>query len=318
MKFLRLQRCLTAFFICISLSCFICGGCTNKATLPHSSSSIENSSFSTDLPSSFSSSNGNAPLEEPIVQESANDSEYSVAQDSSQSEDSAEETIDPTVWNVSDVDISAVDCNKKLIAFTFDDAPTRATESLFAVFAAFNEQNPDTPATATLFLNGYLFDKETPHLLHAAKTLGFELGNHMQSHFDLTTLTKDELKTEIDATDALLKFADGKERHLLRPPYGKFNENVKNVAQTPIIHWSIDTLDWAGTSADDIYETVFSNRSPGAIVLMHDGYPATIDALKRLLPDLKADGYQVVSVSQMAKAHGCILRNGSVYIRARK
>ncbi|MBQ8406240.1 MAG: hypothetical protein IJX09_06275 [Clostridia bacterium] len=51
---------------------------------------------------------------------------------------------------------------------------------------------------------------------------------------------------------------------------------------------------------------------------MHDGYKHTVDALKRLLPDLKADGYQVVSVSQLAKAHGCTLRRGSTYIRARK
>ena len=63
---------------------------------------------------------------------------------------------------------------------------------------------------------------------------------------------------------------------------------------------------------------VLEKKFSGAIVLMHDGYPATVEALKRLLPDLKKDGYQVVSVSAMAKAHGCTLRNGKEYIRARK
>ena len=47
---------------------------------------------------------------------------------------------------------------------------------------------------------------------------------------------------------------------------------------------------------------------------MHDGYAHTVDALKRLLPDLYNEGYQVVSVSQMAKMHGCTLKNGKVYI----
>ena len=56
----------------------------------------------------------------------------------------------------------------------------------------------------------------------------------------------------------------------------------------------------------------------GGIVLMHDGYTATVEALKRLLPDLKAKGYQVVSVSALAKAHNVPLKIGSEYIRLRK
>ena len=51
---------------------------------------------------------------------------------------------------------------------------------------------------------------------------------------------------------------------------------------------------------------------------MHDGYVETVSAVKRLLPDLKNAGYQVVGVSQLAKANGCQLKTGSVYIRARK
>ena len=85
-----------------------------------------------------------------------------------------------------------------------------------------------------------------------------------------------------------------------------------------MIDWTIDTLDWTGVSEEDIYNSVFNYKFPGAIVLMHDGYNNTVSALKRLLPDLKAAGYQVVSVSKMAKAHHCTLQAGKVYIRARK
>ena len=223
-----------------------------------------------------------------------------------------------TYWNVSDVSIEEIDDKRKLIAFTFDDAPSRTLENIFTVFTAFNEENPDCKASATVFFNGSFFDSQTPHLLYTAQLLGFELANHTHTHHDLTMLSKSEIIDEIDKTDALLKKVDGKERHLLRAPFGKINDDVKNCAKTPIIDWTIDTLDWTGVSEEDIYNSVFTQKFAGAIVLMHDGYSNTVSALKRLLPDLKSAGYQVVSVSKMAKAHNCTLQTGKVYIRARK
>lgn len=222
------------------------------------------------------------------------------------------------VWNLADVDVSGVCPDRKLIAFTFDDAPSKTLENIFAVYADYNENHPDAPAFATVFFNSKLFNDQTPHLLAAALALGFELGNHTHSHCDLTALDEEDIRKEIDATDAALCKIDGKERHLLRAPFGKINATVRKVAPTPLIDWTIDTLDWSGVSADEIYHSVFDERFSGAIVLMHDGYAHTVDALKRLLPDLYADGYQVVGVSQLAKTHNCTLEQGKVYIRARQ
>ena len=230
---------------------------------------------------------------------------------------SARKHLDPDVWYVSDVDISKVDKNRKLIAFTFDDAPARYLENIMAVYADFNENNPDCPASATLFLNGYRFNDQSPTLLTAALALGLELGNHTHSHPDLTTLSLAETATEIDRVDDLLFAIDGKRRHLFRPPYGKITDEQKNAAAVPIISWTIDTLDWTGVDEENIYQSIMENKFSGAIVLLHDGHENTVHALKRLLPDLKAEGYQVVSVSQMSKAHACPLHNGKEYIRAR-
>ncbi len=226
--------------------------------------------------------------------------------------------VENPFWNTESVDISQIASNRKLISFTFDDAPSRTLENILATFAAYNEQNPDCMATATVFYNGGLFDNHTPALLATSLAMGFELGNHTQSHLDLTTLDKLRLLTEIDKTDEALEKIDGKPRHLLRAPFGKTDDLVKEVAPAPLIDWTIDTLDWTGVSADTICRSVFDNLFSGAIVLMHDGYPHTVDALKILLPRLKEEGYQVVTVSQMAKAHGCTLQKGKVYIRARK
>lgn len=224
----------------------------------------------------------------------------------------------PNVWDTSDVDISHIDPGHKLISFTFDDAPARTMENILAVFAAFNEANPAFKASATVFCNGYFFDNASTHTLQTAVALGLELGNHSHTHPDLTTLTREEIAAEIDKTDILLEKIDGKRYHLFRAPFGRINDDVKSVVSTPILDWTIDTLDWTDASADDIYNAVWSQKFSGAIVLMHDGYDNTVAALKRLLPDLKKEGYQAVSISQMSKAHACPLRTGSVYIRARK
>ena len=229
-----------------------------------------------------------------------------------------DENKEEEYWDVKNVDISEIDLSRKLIAFSFDDAPSRTLENILAVFAAYNENNEDCKASATVFFNGDRFNRETTHLLYSALALGFELGNHTHSHYDLTTLEPSSLVEEIAKTDSLLEKADGRKRHLLRAPFGKVNEQVKAYAKAPIIDWTIDTLDWTNASEQEIYDSVFNNRFSGAIVLMHDGYEGTVAALKRLLPDLKADGYQVVSVSKMIKAHNCKFRNGGVYIRARK
>ncbi len=232
--------------------------------------------------------------------------------------ENAEATEKPLFWDVTDVDISQVDTKRKLVAFTFDDAPARTLENILAVFAAFNERHQTRPAYATFFCNTNRMDNHSAHTLRTAVAMGMELGNHTHSHPDLTTLTQTEIQSEISRTDELLQSLDGKKYHLFRAPFGNIDERVKQAVYTPIMDWTIDTLDWTGRPADEIVQTVLSETYNGAIILMHDGYENTVEALKTLLPALDEAGYQTVSVSQLAKAHHCVLRTGSVYIRARK
>lgn len=226
--------------------------------------------------------------------------------------------VDPNVWDVTNADISKLDPDRKLIAFTYDDAPASNLENLLAVYTAYNEANPDCIATATLFCNGNRIDETFSHTLRSALALGFELGNHTFSHPDLSKLSPENITNEIDQTDGILARLDGKPRHLFRAPYGKISDQVQKQVQTPILNWTIDTLDWKGKTAQEIYDSVWEQKYAGAIVLMHDGYENTVTAMKTLLPDLKEAGYQAVTISQMSKAHDCPLRVGSVYIRARK
>lgn len=220
-------------------------------------------------------------------------------------------------WDTADIDVSRVDPKRKLIAFTFDDAPASTLDAIVGAFLGFNSTHPDAPATATLFCNGMRLRPSTVQSVEIALTAGFELGNHTQNHYDLSKLSLSEIRQELDETDKLLSRFDGKPLHLLRTPYGNVCENVRMQARTPIISWFIDTKDWTGIPAKQIYQSVWEQKHAGVIVLMHDGYPHTVSALKLLLPDLYDAGYQAVSVSQMAKVHQCQLKIGGVYTRAR-
>lgn len=213
-----------------------------------------------------------------------------------------------------------VDCiskERKLIALTFDDAPGKTLENILAVFAAYNEQNPDCLAFSTIFFNSQKISSAQLPLLQAAYSVGFELGNHTATHANLSTLTPQQVRQEIDDTDQLLSRIDNSPRHLFRAPFGVLPEHAKPLVNAPIIDWTIDTLDWTGISEQAIISSVLSNKFNGAIVLFHDGYTPTVSALKTLLPALKAEGYQAVTISQMAKMHGVQMKNGSVYIRLR-
>lgn len=222
------------------------------------------------------------------------------------------------IWQTDDVDISRVQADKKLVALTFDDAPTSKLNALLDVFVTFNRQHPNTPATATLFCNGHGLLSRHREGLETAFALGMELGNHSFSHKHLPLLSPEKIKEEIARVDCLLEEIDGKPAHLFRAPYGHLDDKVIDQVQTPIIDWYIDTEDWANQSATTLIERVWERIEDGAIILMHDGYDSTVEGVRLLLPALLNKGYQAVTLSQMAKAHHCPLAAKKVYTRARK
>lgn len=232
----------------------------------------------------------------------------------SQDEDGQIVEDTPGAWNTDDVDTSHIR-SERLVAFTFDDGPKQETQALLEVFYEYNEDNPDWQAHATFFMLGANLAQTDSALLADAVEAGMELGNHAYSHANLTTIGEEQARKEIDDTDRLLKAIDNKERHLLRPPGGHYDARLLSLAEVPLINWTgeLDTSDWSGVSENEIYNKVSSNLLDGGIVLMHQGYSTTVSAVRRLLPALKERGFQVVSVSELAKAYGIDMLAGQAY-----
>ena len=197
----------------------------------------------------------------------------------------------------------------KLVAFTFDDGPSKYTLDIVNILEEYN-------ASATFFEVGYNI-KTHPEITKEVSDRGFEVANHTTDHSKLTKLTEAKYLSKINDNNALYKELTGKDMPYLRPPYGSYNDKIKASAGVPIVTWSLDTRDWESRNKDKVIEMVINNIKEGDIILFHDLYESTRDAVKELMPLLKEQGYQAVSVGELFKSKGITLEAGTSYRYAR-
>lgn len=207
--------------------------------------------------------------------------------------------------NQLEIDYKPVDPNQPMIALTFDDGPGVGTVRLL-------EELQMHGARATFFMVGSRVNTY-PNAIRKMVETGCELANHTTNHAKLTDHAADTIANEIQTTNIWIENIAGQAPTMVRPPYGAVNEVVQSVAGIPIMLWSVDTLDWQLKDAGLIRDYVLSNVKDGDIVLMHDIYDATIQATIELIPLLQERGYQLVTVSEMARARGITLESGMKY-----
>lgn len=193
--------------------------------------------------------------------------------------------------------------NKKYIAFTFDDGPSKYTKELLKTL----ELNK---SSATFFMLGNRM-KYSEDIVKEIYNSSSEVASHTYSHKNLNKISDKEVLNEINSPVILFKEITGGEIKYLRPPYGNYNETVKST-NYPIILWNIDPKDWLVKDSNQVYNSVIKHACDGCIVLMHDIYPTTIEAVKMLIPKLNSMGYEVVSISNLAKNKKYQIKNGEI------
>ena len=221
---------------------------------------------------------------------------------------------DNGIWE-NNADISWIDPAKPMIAFTFDDGPVGTTDTATSI--RIQNALAASGQHATFFYWGHSLNKGTEAEIKRAYDMGFEIGNHTSTHQDLSKLTSDKIVTEVTTQAEKLSSITGLEHFLIRPPYLSANTTVKLTVHEPLINCSIDSKDWAGATAEDIINTISTQKKDGAIVLMHETYESTATAVETLVPQLVAEGWQIVSVSELFKVKGQNLLDGQVYNNAR-
>lgn len=200
---------------------------------------------------------------------------------------------------------SRVDPKKPMVALTFDDGPGPYTERLLKCLK-------ENHAVATFFVVGSSVDRYKDTVKKAYQ-MGCEIGNHSWNHPQLTQLDGASLAAQISNTNRVVRSATGQNPTLLRPPYGAYNSTVSAAAGMPLILWDVDTLDWKTRNVQSTIQSVMSNARDGSIILMHDIHLPTVMAAESIIPQLKKKGYQLVTVSELAKYKKKQLKNGSAY-----
>lgn len=182
--------------------------------------------------------------------------------------------------------------NLKKVALTFDDGPNPVTTPKILDIL----QQCD--AKATFFTIGQKIGGQE-ELLKKMVDQGNEIGNHTWSHPNLTTLSDEGIKQEINSTNEAIEKAIKRKPTLMRPPYGATNTTVQSVAGMKEIMWTVDTLDWQNHSTPAIMKNIQEQLRPGGIILMHDIHQTSVEALPSVLEFLKSQGYEIVTVSEL-------------------
>lgn len=206
--------------------------------------------------------------------------------------------------------MSVVDPDKPMVAFTFDDGPySPVTDRIVAAFEK-------AEGNCTFFNVGERWeDGYTDYIASGKNALakGNEIATHTYNHPDLTTLSEESIKEQVKKSCKLIEKNTGTEVKLLRPPGGAINEKVSNSVGKPMILWSVDSLDWKNRNTDAVCSAILDQIQDGSVILMHDLYETTAEAVERLLPKLKKQGYQFVTVSDLFEYRDVTLEAGGTY-----
>jgi peptidoglycan/xylan/chitin deacetylase (PgdA/CDA1 family) len=184
----------------------------------------------------------------------------------------------------------------KKVALTFDDGPSaKYTVDYLRVLR-------ENQVPATFFLIGRNV-QQNPSLVSLIAGEGHEIGNHTYDHPNLKRKNKDSIRKQISSTSKLLNQWTQQDITLMRPPGGNFGPGLEAVAaemDMRICMWSVNPKDWEKNKKhQDIIASIKKQLRPGAVILLHEGKPETLKVLPILINDLRKDGWEFVTISEL-------------------
>ena len=190
------------------------------------------------------------------------------------------------------------DPNRREVALTFDDGPN--PQKTPALLDALDKAN----APATFFVVGSRAEA-APDLLRRMAQRGDDVENHSYTHPDMDQAEPIVMEEEMLRANVVIQALTGHMPRFFRPPGGDGGPEVLRLAQEYGLtgaFWTEDALHYEDlASPQGLIHYVIGHIHPGSIVLMHNGPDATITAIPELVAGLRAQGYQIVTLSQMVR-----------------
>jgi peptidoglycan/xylan/chitin deacetylase (PgdA/CDA1 family) len=194
------------------------------------------------------------------------------------------------------------DRNKKEIALTFDDGPSKETDEILKILK--KEKIP-----ATFFICGKNINKNK-NLIKQMIRQGCEVGNHTFSHKLLLLSSKKEILKEFNKTDFELKKLNI-ETNLIRPPHswiGILGWLLLKKIKKRIVIGDVIAWDWEKNKSNERIEKIIKKTKNGSIIILHDYLeknigpnPIVVEITKGIIKPLKKRGFKFKTVSEIIK-----------------
>ena len=197
-----------------------------------------------------------------------------------------------------------------MIALTFDDGPSEYTKEMLELL----EEND---CRATFFMIGQYVEM-MPEMPQIVADSGCEVGTHTLAHRPLNELSEYKIYSDLDKCINQIEELTGEHIRWLRPPWGKVSAGTYVACRRLdllIVKWSLDSKDWESRDAEKIMQQILENVKDGDVILCHDTYPETLEAMRIVLPELKARGYELVTVSELFSHFEGELKSTTFYYR---
>ena len=205
-----------------------------------------------------------------------------------------------------------IDPNLPMVALTFDDGPVNRTNQILDILEEHN-------VVATFYVLGMQIENHSDTLLRA-HNLGSEIANHSWSHKSFDRISDDDIRAQLHDTNAAVEAITGVAPANMRAPYGRVNDNVRNISEElglPIVLWSVDPSDFLDRSPESIYYDIMSEVRDRDIILLHDIHARSVYTTRLLIPSLIESGFQLVTVSELMYYSNITPEPGAVYRNGR-
>lgn len=214
------------------------------------------------------------------------------------------------------------DANHPVICLTFDDGPNFWNEPGESSSVSIVDTLYKYDANATFYTVGDCLeerdvwtDYQAYSFLKKSVSNGNEYGSHTSYHEALDDMsTAENIKNAIEYPAEFMYDLLQYDMVTYRPPGGFINDFVISAQPYPAIMWSLDSDDWSLRDASAIYEKVINmNFDDGDVVLFHDIYDETAEAIKKIVPELINRGYQLVTIKDMLQFEEIDINNLHYY-----
>jgi endo-1,4-beta-xylanase len=193
----------------------------------------------------------------------------------------------------------------KVVALTFDDGPdTNLTPKVLDKLEKY-----DVPATFMVI--GQKVNSSTSGVINRIISSGCEIGNHSWGYNSMNGMSEWDIKKSVnDTTAAIQKYSNTTPKFFRAPNLATSNTMLNAIDMTFVN--GVTCNDWVqSTTAQQRADAIISGARDGAILLMHDVQPLphpTPEALDIIIPALKKQGYEFVTLSELFKIKGVTLK----------